>query len=57
MLRLIVLALLASFLLLGPAAASGVEPENCPYGAISALGPVDAEGRGDTEADVACVEP
>ena len=26
-------------------------------GAISALGPVDADGNGDTTADVRCIEP
>ena len=57
MLRLIGLAIVVSLLLLGHASAGEVAPENCPYGAISAIGPVDAEGNGDTTPDVACMTP
>ena len=40
------------------AQASGSEPPaNCRYGAISAIGPVDAQGRGQTVPDVRCLEP
>ena len=49
-------ATLASVLLFAQTAAS--EPHlECRYGAISAIGPVDAEGRGDTTPDVRCLEP
>jgi hypothetical protein len=57
LLRLLALAVLASVLSLGSASASGVRPETCPAGAISALGPVDAAGNGDASAEVACLEP
>ena len=43
-------------LLLAQASASGSGPE-CQYGAISALGPVDAQGNGDTTPDVRCIQP
>lgn len=55
MLRLVGVLIVASVLLLAPASAGPVEPESCPHGAISALGPVDAQGRGDTTPDVACL--
>jgi hypothetical protein len=57
LLRLLALAVLVSVLMLGPASASPVAPETCALGAISALGPVDAEGNGDTTPDVRCIEP
>jgi hypothetical protein len=43
-------------LLLGQASASDSEPQ-CRYGAISAMGPVDAAGNGVTTPDVRCIEP
>jgi len=49
--------IVVSLLLLAPASAGQVEPEHCPYGAISAIGPVDAEGNGDTTPDVVCMTP
>jgi hypothetical protein len=49
-------AALASLFLFAQAAASGPQPE-CVHGAISAIGPVDAQGRGDTTPDVACLGP
>lgn len=55
MLRLVGVLIGASVLLLSPASARPVEPESCQYGAISAVGPVDAQGRGDTTPDVACL--
>jgi hypothetical protein len=55
MLRLVGIAIVVSLLLLGHASAGQVEPENCRYGAISAIGPVDAAGNGDTTPDVACI--
>jgi len=55
MLRLVGLTIVLSLLLLAPASAGQVEPEGCPYGAISAIGPVDAQGNGDTTPDVACM--
>jgi hypothetical protein len=55
--RLLALAVLAAFLLLAPASAAPVVPEDCPVGAISAIGPVDASGRGDTTPDVRCLDP
>lgn len=54
-LRLLGLAIVVSLLLLAPAAAGPVDPERCAYGAISAIGPVNAEGNGDTTPDVACM--
>lgn len=58
LLRLLALAVLLSVLTLGSASASDVEPpERCTVGAISALGPVDAAGNGDTTPDVRCLEP
>lgn len=56
-LRLFAVGVLSSVLMLGSASASEVPPETCVYGAISAIGPVDAEGNGDATADVACLEP
>jgi hypothetical protein len=56
-LRLFAVAVLSSVLMLGTASASEVAPETCAYGAISAIGPVDAAGNGDVTADVACIEP
>jgi hypothetical protein len=56
-LRLAALTLALSLLLLAPASAGEVEPESCPFGAISAIGPVDAQGNGDTTPDVACIAP
>ncbi len=55
MLRLLGLAIVVSLLLLAPAGAGPVDPERCADGAISAIGPVDAEGNGDTTPDVACM--
>ena len=52
----LVAALLASVLLFAQASASG-SGGDCPQGAISAIGPVDAQGRGDTTPDVSCLEP
>jgi hypothetical protein len=57
LLRLLAVAVLASVLLLGSASASEVRPETCAVGAISTIGPVDAEGNGDTTPDVLCIEP
>jgi hypothetical protein len=58
LLRFLALAVLLSVLALGPASASRVEaPEPCAVGAISAIGPVDAAGNGDTTPDVRCLEP
>jgi hypothetical protein len=54
-LRLLGLAIVVSLLLLAPAAAGPVDPERCAYGAISAIGPVDAHGNGDTTPEVACM--
>lgn len=55
MVRLVGLAIVVSMLLLAPASAGHVQPEDCAYGAISAIGPVDAEGNGDTTPDVVCM--
>ena len=57
MLRLVALAIAVSLLLLGSASAGEVDPAACPYGAISAIGPVDENGNGDTTPDVACSTP
>ena len=55
--RLLGVAIGVSLVLLAPASAGQVEGEQCPYGAISAIGPVDAAGNGDTAPDVACLVP
>ena len=47
---------LAAALLLAQASASDSAPQ-CQFGAISALGPVDENGQGDTTPDVRCIEP
>jgi hypothetical protein len=57
MVRLVAVAIVASLLLLGSASAGQVDPAACRYGAISAIGPVDANGNGDTMPDVACITP
>jgi hypothetical protein len=59
LLRLLAIAVLALVLTLGSASASAsdVTPEACPLGAISAIGPVDAQGRGDATPEVACLAP
>jgi hypothetical protein len=57
LLRLLAIGVLAAILAIGSAAASDVQPESCAYGAISAIGPVDAAGEGDTTPDVRCLEP
>jgi hypothetical protein len=57
LLRLLAIVVVASVLTLNSASASDVAPEACPYGAISAIGPVDANGAGDATPDVACLEP
>ena len=49
-------AVLASVVLFAQTAASRPHTE-CQHGAISAIGPVDAQGRGDTTPDVRCLEP
>ena len=55
MLRLVAIAIVLSLLLLGSASAGEVDPTRCEHGAISAIGPVDADGNGDTTPDVACI--
>jgi hypothetical protein len=55
--RLLAVAIAASVLSLSSASASPVAPESCPLGAISAVGPVDADGAGDAVPEVACLEP
>jgi hypothetical protein len=52
----LVAALLVAALLFGGAPASG-SVTDCTHGAISAVGPVDAAGRGQTVPDVRCLEP
>jgi hypothetical protein len=47
-------AVLASVVLLAQAAASE-SGRDCPEGAISAIGPVDARGRGDALPELACI--
>jgi hypothetical protein len=56
LLRLLAVAVLACVLALGSASASEVDPETCPYGAVSAVGPVDADGNGDDTPAVACLD-
>jgi hypothetical protein len=55
-LALLVLLLIVVALFAQGSAGSESDPA-CPYGAISAIGPVDAEGHGDTTPDVACITP
>jgi hypothetical protein len=52
----LVTAVLASLVLLTQASA-GEPGADCPHGAISAIGPVDADGRGDAVPETSCVEP
>jgi hypothetical protein len=53
-----VLVLLLTLVALFAQGSAGSESDPaCPYGAISAIGPVDAEGHGDTTPDVACITP
>ena len=57
---MILLALVAAVIaavLLAQASASGSAGTDCAVGAISAMGPVDAQGHGDTTPDVRCIEP
>jgi hypothetical protein len=54
---LVVAAVLIAASLLFAQASSSESRQTCQVGAISALGPVDAEGNGDTIPDVRCVEP
>lgn len=55
--RFLVVAIVVALLMLAPASAGQVEGDQCTDGAISALGPVDAEGNGDTMPEVACMTP
>jgi hypothetical protein len=60
LLCVIVTAVVAAALLLAQAQAAdsgAVSGADCPNGAISAIGPVDVQGRGDTEPDVRCLVP
>jgi hypothetical protein len=57
LLRLVAVAVLASVLALNSASASQVDPEACAFGAISAIGPVDAQGKGDATPETRCLEP
>lgn len=56
-LLLVLAAVLSAGLLLAQASASAPAGPDCAFGAISALGPVDAQGNGDTTPDVSCIEP
>jgi len=56
LLALIIVMVLASVVLLAQGSARG-SGSDCPDGAISAIGPVDAKGRGDTTADIICLQP
>ena len=52
----IVAAVLASVVLLAQASA-GEPGAECQHGAISAIGPVDADGRGHAVPETICLEP
>ena len=52
----LVAAVLASLVLLTQASA-GEPGADCRHGAISAIGPVDADGRGDASPETSCLEP
>jgi hypothetical protein len=52
----LIAALLASVAFFAQGSASG-SVADCPYGGISAIGPVDEQGNGDTTPDVRCLEP
>jgi hypothetical protein len=57
LLTLVVMAiLLAAIPLLARASASGAVAD-CNDGAISAIGPIDAQGSGQTAPEVRCIEP
>jgi hypothetical protein len=49
-------AAIAASLLFAHASPSDPGP-TCQFGAISALGPVDEQGNGDTTPDVRCIGP
>jgi hypothetical protein len=50
-------ATLASVLLFAQTAASGTTVPDCRHGAISAVGPVDEQGNGQTTPEVRCIDP
>lgn len=52
----LVAAVLASLVLLAQASA-GEPGADCPHGAISAIGPVDADGRGHAVPEASCIGP
>jgi hypothetical protein len=52
----LVAAVLASLVLLAQASAGEAGAE-CRYGAISAIGPVEADGRGHAVPETICLEP
>jgi hypothetical protein len=52
----LVAAVLASLVLLAQASA-GEPGADCQHGAISAIGPVDADGRGHAVPETICLEP
>jgi hypothetical protein len=51
------LALLLAFVLLVSRTTASGSPRDCEHGEISAIGPVDEQGRGQTTPEVLCLEP
>jgi hypothetical protein len=54
---LLLLALLVAVALLVSLARASGSQQECEHGEISAIGPVDEQGRGHTTPDVHCLEP
>lgn len=57
LLALLFLALLLAFALLVSRTSASGSPRDCEHGEISAIGPVDEQGRGQTTPEVVCLEP
>jgi len=56
-LLIVLAAAVSSAVLLAQASASAPAGPDCAYGSISAIGPVDEHGNGDTTPDVRCIQP
>jgi hypothetical protein len=56
-LALALAAAIIGSLLVFAQASSSQSGLDCPVGAISAIGPVDEQGQGDTTPDVRCIDP
>lgn len=57
LLALLFLALLLAFAVLISRTSASGSPRDCEHGEISAIGPVDEQGRGQTIPQILCLEP